>query len=153
MHETERGDYQHGQKLALDDFCGKRFFKDALPADKSLVMKIMCDPVAAFGDYPPRSGWEEFQWICHFGAEIYSLAALKDPSVEVCFLAPLLSDPLASYAALSLLSHPSLLLLSALSAAMSSSANRHACALVANRPWRGLRMRGLCGSTRLASAA
>ena len=86
MHETERGDYQHGQKLALDDFCGKRFFKDALPADKSLVMKIMCDPIAAFGDFPPRSGWEEFQWICHFGAEIYSLAALKDPSVEVCFL-------------------------------------------------------------------
>ena len=88
IHDTERGEYQQGQKAALDKACHGRFFKDVLPADKSLVMEIMCDPVKAFGDYPPRSGWEEFQWICHFGAEIYSLAANQNPSIEVSFPSP-----------------------------------------------------------------
>ena len=78
---SESGGYQKEMQQRLDAFVGNRSFKvsaempevnalvhsltlvslvvpqDTLTSDASQVMKIICDPEAAFADRPPRQGW------------------------------------------------------------------------------------------------
>ena len=72
IYNSESGKYQEEMQERLDAFIGQRSFKDTLSADKSQVMRIICDPEGAFGDRPPRQGWAEFKMLCHFAAEAYS---------------------------------------------------------------------------------
>ena len=63
----------------LDKFIGNRSFKDCLSSDMSLVMQIICDPEAAFGETAEnelKDGWEEFLLLCYHAAEIYSYCGL-----------------------------------------------------------------------------
>ena len=84
MYNTERGEYQEGLKAALDAFCGSGgnsvAFMDTLSSNKAKVVEIMIDPIKACGAFPPRSGFDEFRLLMFYGAEVYCLANLKEPT-------------------------------------------------------------------------
>ena len=84
MYNCERGDYQQGLKAAINSFVGTGgnavAFMDTLSANKAKVVEIMVDPVKACGDFPPRSGFDEFCLLMFYSSEIYCLCNLKEPT-------------------------------------------------------------------------
>ena len=67
-------------KANLNAAVGSRAFMDVLPADKSQVLRICADPVAAFGDTPLQLGWAEFRCLCFWTCEIYCYVAIEEPT-------------------------------------------------------------------------